>query len=237
MRGVKASKMIKANKLNVDKVLNSPNPLDTDINLSSEAKIGGLQFISRIKNSLSNLITVSIIKDASSSPASDAVQEITFDSVPDSGSWTITYKGVDSPLMDKDSDVQSELRQIAGLEDVEVTGDYSTGFQVTFAGSAGSQPQPLLVISSNTLEDSSAAAITIDVVETTPGSAGSGDSRVEVSGPNILVHCDPSATNQDVADLIADYPPALALVSVAVESGKDGDSAEEVQGLPLLGGA
>lgn len=237
VRGKKASEMILVNKLNVDKVLNSPNPLYTDINRSSEAKIGGLQLISKMKNSLSNLITVSIVKDASSSPASDAVQEITFDSVPDSGSWSVTYNGVESPLMDKNSDVQSELRQIAGLADVEVTGDYSAGFQVTFAGSAGSQPQPLLVIASNTLVDISSDPVTITIVETTPGSAGSDDSGVEVSGTNITVHCDPSATVQDVADLIADYPPALALVSVAVESGKEGDAVEEVQGLPLLGGA
>lgn len=101
----------------------------------------------------------------------DEVQTITFSLTPDAGSFTVSYEGDETAAIAHDdlaADVQVALRALSGLSEVTVSGDFTTGFVVTFTGADGVQEQPLLVEETNTLLDTP-TAVTITVTETTPG--------------------------------------------------------------------
>ena len=93
-------------------------------------------------------------------PAADEVQHIAFTPavVPTSGSFKLSYDDVETAAIAYDdtySDVQTALRAIPGLEEVEVLGDFENGFDVTFTGTSGHQPMLLLEIVDNTLSTTS----------------------------------------------------------------------------------
>ena len=101
----------------------------------------------------------------------DEVQTITFSLTPDAGSFTVSYEGDETATIAHDdlaADVQVALRALSGLSEVTVSGDFATGFVVTFTGADGVQEQPLLVEETNTLLDTP-TAVTITITETTPG--------------------------------------------------------------------
>lgn len=86
----------------------------------------------------------------------DEVQLVTFEPaiVPSSGGFKLEYDGVKTAEIafdDAYTDVQTALRAIEGLEEVEVTGDFENGFEVTFTGTAGHKPHPLLAVTDNDL--------------------------------------------------------------------------------------
>ena len=96
----------------------------------------------------------------------DEVQTISFGAVPVAGSWRLKYLDELSVLINFNSvaaDVQTALNNMLNLEGVVVTGDYTTGFVVTFAGDSGKIDHELLEFLDNTL------AVTISIVETTKG--------------------------------------------------------------------
>jgi hypothetical protein len=130
--------------------------------------------------------------------------------------------------------VQAALRLINGLEAVTVSGDYTSGFTVVFAGASGDQP--LLVEETNTLEES-ASPVGITITEEVAGVAGSDTTGVIVSGKDIKIHCESGATNEDVENLVEGSSIANALVSIAVESGEEATEATTVSNAPLRGGA
>lgn len=104
-------------------------------------------------------------------PGTDEVQEITFDDVPDAGDFTLIFEGDETgPInfSDTATDVQNALNALSNLSTVTVTGDFTSGFVVTFAGLDGDQPQELIEVGDNTLT-ASAVAVDIDITETTPG--------------------------------------------------------------------
>jgi uncharacterized phage protein gp47/JayE len=105
--------------------------------------------------------------DATIEVGVDEVQKITFARVPTSGSFKITYSGNDTASINSaatNSTVQTAIRAIAGLEDVTVSGNFTSGFTITFTGDSGLQDQPLLTITSNTLADGSGAISAIILV-------------------------------------------------------------------------
>lgn len=77
----------------------------------------------------------------------DEVQRITFGAVPTTGTWRLhfasEYTGDMLPTASAIT-VASELNALAGLEGVDVTGDYTSGFEVTFSGSSGKTNQLML---------------------------------------------------------------------------------------------
>ena len=86
------------------------------------------------------------------------VQRIQFSAVPTSGSWTLIFDGDETGVLafnDNAAAVQSALNSLPGLSGVVVTGNYTSGFTVTFAGADGAQNQNLIVAGSNTLTASS----------------------------------------------------------------------------------
>lgn len=65
------------------------------------------------------------------------VQKITFVTVPTSGVWRLAYNSVATTDIAFDavaSSVQTLLRLVTGLDQVTVTGDYTSGFTITMIG-------------------------------------------------------------------------------------------------------
>ena len=72
-------------------------------------------------------------------------QLITFSTEPDAGTWRIHFgdeKTEDLNFDDPALVVQAALRSLDSLSDVEVTGDYTTGFTLNFVGEDGNKAQP-----------------------------------------------------------------------------------------------
>lgn len=109
----------------------------------------------------------------------DEVQTITFSGAPTSGVFRLNHEGnqtVDIAFDDINTDVETALNNLASLSAVTVTGDYTTGFVVTFAGADGDQDQPLLTVTNNSLDDG--APVTVSIAETTKGYAPFVDLRM-----------------------------------------------------------
>jgi uncharacterized phage protein gp47/JayE len=102
------------------------------------------------------------------------VQTLTFSGTPASGVWSIVMPDAQATANlafgANAAAVQAAINALEGWEDVTVSGNYGTGFVLTFAGSAGKQPWAN-VTTTDTLQTVAPAAITITVTETTPGVA------------------------------------------------------------------
>lgn len=80
----------------------------------------------------------------------DEVQKINFSAVPDTGTWRLQYdseKTTNLAYNANASDIQNALNALAGLSTIVVTGDYTSGFTVTFQGADGDRAQPQLSVS------------------------------------------------------------------------------------------
>lgn len=111
------------------------------------------------------------IQDYTIGAGTDEVQTIQFSAVPDAGNWTLVFDGEETGTLlfnDNAATVESALNALSGLGGVTVTGDYTSGFEVTFTGSNGELDQPLLIIGVNTLENTS-IAVSVSFTETTKG--------------------------------------------------------------------
>lgn len=101
----------------------------------------------------------------------DAVQHLAFSAVPDAGSWTITIGEQTTASLAFGANaaaVQAAIQALGGeLVGVTVAGDYTAGFDLTFAGLAGKQPQAL--VSTTDSLTASAVAVTITPTSTTTG--------------------------------------------------------------------
>lgn len=126
--------------------------------------------------------------DATIAAGTDAVQLIEFSTVPDAGNWSLTFAGETTSTMaynDAAATVETNLNALSALSAVTVSGNYTSGFTVTFAGADGSQEQDLLRYTTNTLETAS-AAVSISISETTAGELPNVDVAVEaVTAGNI----------------------------------------------------
>lgn len=100
----------------------------------------------------------------------DEVQDINFSSVPSSGDFKLQYNGTETTAAIShtatNTDVQNALNALTSLSAVVVTGDFTAGFTVIFAGADGEQDQPILVAVDNTLDS---GAVTITITETARG--------------------------------------------------------------------
>ena len=89
-------------------------------------------------------------------PPSEEVAEVrllTFSAVPSAGSFKLTYMGQETAAIahdDDNTDVEAALQAIPGLSTVGVTGDFTSGFEITFDTGSPVRPEKLFV-SSNTL--------------------------------------------------------------------------------------
>lgn len=112
-----------------------------------------------------------VTADATIAAGTNEIQDIDFSAVPDAGAWTLVYDGEETGSLafnDNAAAVQSALNALAGLSGVTVSGNYSAGFTVTFAGADGSQPQVALHAGANTLSNT-AIQVNLSFAVTTAG--------------------------------------------------------------------
>ena len=122
--------------------------------------------------SVQNIPTAVFATDADSAAliaGTNEVQQLLFSGVPDNGAFILSLFNQATALIQYNaaaSDVAAALNALDALGGgVTVTGDFTSGFLITFAGVDGQQPQPLLQVDTNTLAiGSSAVGITPSVV-------------------------------------------------------------------------
>jgi uncharacterized phage protein gp47/JayE len=103
----------------------------------------------------------------------NAIQDISFSGVPDSGAFTLlhrTQQTVSIPFGAVATDVQAALNGLSHLSGVIVTGDFATGFTIEFDGDDGLQSQSLITIGANTLTEA-AVPVVVGVAVTQVGEA------------------------------------------------------------------
>lgn len=139
----------------------------TEIGLAGASNLKNL--VKRCRQALVSLgVRFPIAKDADVAIVVEE-QRIEFSDVPDAGTWTLEWNGEETDVLAHDatnSDVEDALRELPGLEQVEVIGDYSNDFIVTFTGVIGDAA--MLVEASNSLEENS-NPITMTITEETKG--------------------------------------------------------------------
>lgn len=119
-------------------------------------------------NPTSEFVTV---KECLLDHGADESQLISFSSLPDLGGFQLELDGYQSGVITFIStadDVKGAIEEIMTVNEVTVTGDYSSGFFVTFVNQDGKQPWDLLEVYSNNLQYSS-TPITIDVTRSQAG--------------------------------------------------------------------
>lgn len=75
----------------------------------------------------------------------DEIQTIAFSDVPEAGTWRLEFgdlRTVDLAFDASNTEIQTALRDLATLSDVEVQGDYTSQFTVRFSGADGRKDQP-----------------------------------------------------------------------------------------------
>ena len=101
----------------------------------------------------------------------NAIDQITFDLLPDAGTWRLNFRGSDTPDFDFDDDaatIQAALNALPFGSGIVVTGDYSTGFDIEYDGDAGLQEQDTISIDDNQLT-SSATPVVIQAAQSQNG--------------------------------------------------------------------
>lgn len=96
----------------------------------------------------------------------DAEQLVSFSGIPVTGSFKLVYEEevtASIPYTADDAAVESALNALAGLSEVNVTGNFATGFSINFTGADGLRVQPLLTFQDNTL------GVTVTITEVQAG--------------------------------------------------------------------
>jgi uncharacterized phage protein gp47/JayE len=118
----------------------------------------------------------------------DSIQKITFSAVPDAGQWKITWNAHETTVLNYDANaaaVQAAIRALQFGAGAIVTGDYTAGFTIDFAGVSGLQEQPTAIISSNTLTSGGPAVTTAVTVLQAGVNQSAVNCTATVSGPVI----------------------------------------------------
>lgn len=108
----------------------------------------------------------------------NAVQHVSFNRVPDGGTWTITFGPNTTTALAATADhaaIQTALEALVsiGAGNITVAGDYTAGFDLTFIGALAAMVQPLVVLGGVGLTDSTAASNAVQAINfSTPPTAG-----------------------------------------------------------------
>jgi uncharacterized phage protein gp47/JayE len=102
------------------------------------------------------------------------VQEITFDVEPVSGNFTLIFNGQSTSAIAWNANaaaVKAALEALGNVDEVNVSGDFYSGFTIEFDGDDAEQPQPLLVVGANTLSSDGVAVgdVVISAAQVIPG--------------------------------------------------------------------
>lgn len=97
--------------------------------------------------------------------AINEVQNLDFGAVPDAGQFTINFDGqITAAILFSAvaADIKTALENLSNVDTVNVTGDFTSGFEIEFTGALAGLPLDELTIETNTLEESSnPVAITV----------------------------------------------------------------------------
>lgn len=120
----------------------------------------------------------------------DEIQDLDFSLVPTAGTFKLQHELNETSAIAFNAtalDVQNALNALSSLSGVTVTGNFTSGFTITFAGADGKQDQPLLVVTNNTLV-SGITAVTTTMVTTTAGvPQGTGSMTAIDDGPTSAI--------------------------------------------------
>jgi len=124
--------------------------------------VPALSVVSVLGNSSSRFLTDTA---ALILPGTDEIQTVAFLQVPDGGTFQLGFGAETTASLDETAvagDVEAALEALDGIDDVTVTGSFAAGFVITFLGSNGLSPQPLITIVVNTLTDTEEGTVTTD---------------------------------------------------------------------------
>lgn len=151
------------------KIYLSPDEVETDFGTNSDTFAMANSVFSQQPNILAGDGYFVVIPFADTT-AVTAVQHIAFPTVPASGAWKLRYGAFTTGTLaynDNATAVQTALRLLTGLASVTVAGDYTDGFDVTFTGVTGAAT--LLLVTADSLQDSTPVNVTPVVTTTTTG--------------------------------------------------------------------
>lgn len=150
----------------------------------------------------------------------DEVQDVTYGSVPTSGTFNFSIASEQTTAInwdDTSGDIQTALNDLNSFSGITVSGNFSIGHTVTFAGADGKQPQPTLIAINNTLSDGSPVSITI--VETTPGvNQGTVATTATQAGPKVANATTLNQIDTPVSGLSSVSNPLDAVVGRDIET-------------------
>ena len=136
------------------------------------------QIVSVLGNPTAKFVT---IEDKTILAQTNEVQKIFFSSVPTGGTWSLNFNGQLTSALAFNANaaaVEAALEALSNLTSVTVSGNYASGFTITFDGVDGNQNQPALVVNTNTLVNG-LFGVTIQIQENTKGRPDSVDIKCE----------------------------------------------------------
>ena len=110
--------------------------------------------------------------EATLGTGADEIQLISFGAIPTIGNFSLSYQGEISSQITYDAtstQIKEAIESIPSITNVEVTGDFSVGFSVTFSDQDAKQPWELLVVNSNSLQESGGGSVTITITQSQLG--------------------------------------------------------------------
>lgn len=120
----------------------------------------------------------------------DEVQKVSFGSTPASGAWSLVFMAQTTGSLAYNANaatVQTALRALSTLsDDLTVSGNYASGFTVTFTGADGSVNQASITVGSNTLLTAGAAPVSITITTETQGSPAQAIGELTAESPGAV---------------------------------------------------
>lgn len=151
----------------------------------------------------------------------DEVQDLDFSLVPTAGTFKLKYIVDETAVLnwnDSAATIQAALNALELLSGVTVSGNFTSGFTITFAGADGKQEHALLEVTSNSLVNGVTAVVTT-VVETVAGvPQGTVDMTCETNGETSAPAQTVSVIETPVAGLSSTRNPEDAILGRAEET-------------------
>lgn len=218
-----------ATNTDIENILQASIPSINDVSVTGDfASDFVIEFVGLDAETPQPQITVSNNQLVTSvTPGIDEVQRIEFDNVPTQGQFVLEHATNTTAPINFDAtaiDIQTELNALASLSTVVVTGDFATGFTITFQGADGQQDQPQISFDSTTLEYEQIPAldeiqmITFSNVPT-QGSWRFRYNGVSIADTNVVMFNTPAATLQTLFRAIAPADTDTATITGDYASG------------------
>lgn len=178
---------------NEERIAAAPSKTFEQLFFGTVGVVVGTDFIASVSGN--PLALFSPLEEVTLVAGTNAVQLLSFSATPDAGTWTITMPDLQITgslaYNANAAAIQVAIRLLSGWDGVTVSGNYASGFTVTFidgatAGSAGKQPQAAIVGNSSVTH--TATPVVITQSDTTAGVAQATATMVAASdGPTVAL--------------------------------------------------